>query len=104
MSPNSSIITTRKPKIHFDATQQIVAAIVVLAVFLAQTLPMAASQDGDGNWIEICSEGGAKLIQLDDDDPKQSEGSHCLVCLFSSKELQGVLASHPSILDRKSVV
>ena len=85
---------------RFDAAHRIVATIVVLAIFLAQTLPMAASHSagGGGDWIVICSDDGAKLIQLDDTDPKQGECNHCSFCLISSNTLQGDLTPYLAIL------
>ena len=99
MSPNSPIITTRKPKKQLGRAHQIVAVLIALSVFLAQAMPMAASHGaGAGDWITICSGEGIKLIQLDGDDPNQGECSHCSYCLISGNNFQGNLVSHPGTL------
>lgn len=99
MSPDSSKVTTRKTIKRLGGAHQIVAALVALSVFLAQALPMAASYGaGEGDWIVICSSEGAKLIQLDGDDPNQGECSHCSYCLISDHNAQGNMIPHSGTL------
>ncbi|WP_457649107.1 hypothetical protein [Profundibacter sp.] len=100
MSPNSSIKTTRKTLKRLGGAHQIAAVLVALSLFLAQTMPMAASVSAsEGGWISICSGDGVKLIQMDGDIPNQGERNQCPYCLISSNDLQGNLVLHAGILN-----
>lgn len=97
MPSNTLKIKTIK---RFGAAHQIVAVLVALSIFLVQALPVSASHTAgaDGNWIEICSDGGVKLIRLGTENPMQDECNHCSFCLIPFNNLQGNLTPQPVTL------
>jgi|LGVF01.2.fsa_nt_gb hypothetical protein len=68
------------------------ALTVVLSVFvlLGQVFPASASHgtSDSGAWVEICSDGGTYLAQLDQGEDEQSpECTHCSFCIVPSGEV-----------------
>lgn len=84
------------PAMLHDSFRCFFAVFLALVVFLAQAIPANAGHGstGSGAWIEICSDGGTYLAQLDDDGSGQApECLHCEFCLASSGDAPTLGAS-----------
>ena len=59
---------------------RLLAALTVVAMLILQAAPIAASASGNGMWIEICSEAGIVLKQVDMQDPGGTDDTSCPAC------------------------
>ena len=59
---------------------RLVAVLSVLCVISVQVSPVAASASGDGMWIEICSEFGVVMKQVDLSGDGETDESPCPAC------------------------
>ncbi len=85
------------PKQRHKGVSMVLSIALSVIVLLAQSIPAMSTQN-TGTWIEICSDDGVSLIQIDENGNKQqSECAHCDYCLLPSGDTQSVNVTSPSI-------
>ena len=66
--------------------RRLLAVLAVLALVMVQVLPSIAAASGAGEWVEICSDSGVVVVQMDlggDPAPKQhTTCPDCINCAF----------------------
>ena len=78
-----------------SALRAVLSLLISVFLLLGQTFPANAGHGGDSSaaWVEICSDGGSYLAQLDQSDNEQMpECAHCSLCLVPSNDLQSLHA------------
>ncbi|MHA1129063.1 MAG: hypothetical protein ACTSRN_08965 [Alphaproteobacteria bacterium] len=89
MSPHAKQSLTQRSQSNRFGIRQVLLFVLLVAVSFGQSSPSMA---GNGaNWIEICGDGGAYFIAVDEDGQKQApECTRCDFCLTSAADSQDV--------------
>ena len=78
------------PKQHRKGASLAWSIVLSLIVLLAQSIPAMSTQN-TAAWIEICTDGGSYLIQVDaNGEEQQAECAHCDYCLLPTGDMQSV--------------
>ena len=61
------------------AAQRLIWVLAAVMLVFGQSIAVGAVQSSDGAWIEICADGGTKMVQTEGNTP-QNNCAHCDYC------------------------